>query len=51
MAKDAFSKQGIQNYKIINSKPKGSVSQLMSEYYFAEQKYIHMSIFVDCAKL
>ena len=47
--KDAFSKLDIKNYKIINSKPKGSVSQLMSEDCFGEVE--HMSIFVDCVKL
>jgi predicted SAM-dependent methyltransferase len=49
MVKDAFSKLHIQNYKIINSKPKGSISQLMSEDCFGEKQ--HMSIFVDCVKL
>jgi len=49
MLKDAFSQLDIQNYKIINSKPRGSVSQLMSEDCFGEKQ--HMSIFVDCVKL
>jgi len=49
MLKNAFSQLNIQNYKIINSKPRGSISQLMSEDCFGEKQ--HMSIFVDCVKL
>jgi len=49
MLKDSCLDLNIANYKIINSKPNGSVSQLMSEDCFDQWK--HVSIFVDFVKL
>ncbi len=49
MLKDSCLDINIANYKIVNSKVNGSVSQLMSEDYF--DQWPHMSIFVDFVKL
>ena len=49
MLKDSCLDLNIANYKIINSKANGSVSQLMSEDCFDQWK--HVSIFVDFVKL
>lgn len=47
--KDSCLDLNIANYKIVNSKVQGSVSQLMSEVCFDE--YSYCSIFVDFVKL
>ena len=50
--KDSCLDLNIANYKIINSKVHGSVSQLMSEYSFDSSGVIeHWSVFVDFVKL
>ncbi len=53
MLKNSCLDLNITNYKIINSKIHGSVSQLMSEDCFDayEQKNRHMGVFVDFVKL